>query len=178
MLRIVYILFILVSLVGRAQTYEIVEVNIECESKPVQGLNSSGSDFCPIIFNDAFYFTSSREYDLFNLVENNWNKLQRLNLFEGKIKGDITEEIKVKGVELVSQKIMTDNHTGPMCLSVTGDTMFFTQVQAIAKKRKSRKDKYRPQIYMSVKIGNDWDDPIFLPFSDDQFSFGHPTDAS
>ena len=175
MFRILSIIFIFVSLVSNAQTYEIVEVNVTCESKSIEGLNSKGSDFCPIIFGDAFYFTSSREYDLFNVGENNWNKLQRLNLFEGKIKGDITEDIKIKGVELVSQKIMTDNHTGPMCLSVTGDTMFFTQVQAIAKKNKSRKDKYRPQLYMSIKIGNDWDDPVLLPFSDDQFSFGHPS---
>ncbi|MEO9533254.1 MAG: OmpA family protein [Crocinitomicaceae bacterium] len=175
MLRVLSILFFSIAFSGFAQTYQIIEVSVECESKAIEGLNSKGSDFCPVVFNDAFYFTSSREYDLVNIGENNWNKLQRLNVFEGKIKGDLSEEIKVKGVNLVSQKIMTDNHTGPMCLSVTGDTMFFTQVQPIAKKRKSRKDKYRPQLYMSIKIGNDWDDPVLLPFSDDKFSFGHPS---
>jgi hypothetical protein len=156
MLRVLSIFIFCLARVSFSQTYEIIEVSLECESKEIVGLNTKSSDFCPVVFNNVFYFTSSREYDLSNTGENNWNKLQRLNLFEGKIKGDISEEINIKGVDLVSQKIMTNNHTGPMCLSVTGDTLFFTQVRSAVKK-KSRKDKDKPQLYMCVKIGNDWD---------------------
>src|SRR5690606_38136568 len=53
-----------------------------------------------------------------------------------------------------------------------GDTIFFTQVTLTNKK--NRKDKYRPQLYMSVKSGNTWTNPILLPFNNPQFSFGHP----
>lgn len=174
MLRVLALLLSFAALDGFTQTYQIVEVDITCESKTIEGINTKSSDFSPFVHDGTFYFTSSREYDLINFGENNWKKLNRLNVFNAKIKGDISEELKLKSVGLVSQKLMTDNHTGPLCLSVTGDTMFFTQVQNIPRKLRKNKQKQRPQLFMSIRIGNDWDDPVALPFNDTQFSFGHP----
>ena len=37
-----------------------------------QKINSEGTDFGPFVSNNKIYFTSNREYDLFNIGENNW----------------------------------------------------------------------------------------------------------
>lgn len=173
-MRIITFIFLLSSFTGFSQTYEVLEVEIQCESKPIKYINSKGSDFSPFVFGDSFYFTSSREYDMNNFGENNWKRLNRLNLFQGKIKGDISEEIKIKGVSVISQSFVSASHTGPMCLSVTGDTMFFTQVKAIPRKLSKSTTKMKPQLFMCVKIGNSWDDPVELPFNNTESSFGHP----
>lgn len=174
MLRVILFLFSFATLVVNAQTFQVVEVEISCESKSIDGLNSKAADFSPFVNNGNFYFTSSREYDLMNLGENNWSKLNRLNIFSAKIKGDISENIKLKNIALVSQKLITENHTGPLCLSVTGDTLFFTQVQAVSGKLRKSKEKLRPQLFMTIRLGNDWNPPIALPFNDEDYSFGHP----
>lgn len=161
------------SLLGFSQTYEIVEVDIVCESSSIEGINSKGSDFSPFISNGEFYMTSSREFDKFNLGENNWKNSGYLNIFKAKIKGEVDANIETKPFSIVSQNLMAENHTGPLTISITGDTMFFTQVLSV--KKNKRKNKFRPQLYMSVKVGGDWDDPIALPFNDPAFSYGHPS---
>lgn len=175
MIRILQSLLILVSFQCFSQTYEIVEVVIECTPAKVDNLNTRLSDFSPFVSGQSFYFTSGREYDMHNLGENNWKRAGHLNIFEGKIKGTLGPDVKIKDIELVSNRLMTDNHTGPMCLSVTGDTMFFTQVQTVEKKKRKKKEKYRPQLYMSVKDGRTWQTPVRLPFNDINHSFGHPS---
>jgi hypothetical protein len=174
LVRFLFIILFCTTSIGFGQTYEILEVDIVCESFDLKGLNTKGSDFSPYVSGDDFYFTSSREYDLFNLGENNWTKSGYLNIFSGKIKGDVGPDVKVKGIEVVSNKLMTDNHTGPLCISSSGDTMFFSQVQEVSKKNRKKNEKYKPQLYMSVKKGKDWGDPVLLPFNNEVFSISHP----
>jgi outer membrane protein OmpA-like peptidoglycan-associated protein len=175
MIKAFVLIFSFISLSVLAQTYEIIEVEIECSPKKIPDLNSDGSDFSPYVSGENFYFTSSREYDKFNLGENNWKRSGYLNIFKGKIKGDLSPEMKVKNIEIISNKLMTDNHTGPLCVSISGDTMFFTQVKQVSKKNRKKKEKYRPQLYMSVKKGKVWQTAVALPFNDEKYSFGHPT---
>lgn len=139
----------------------------------MKGINSKGSDFSPFISNGDFYITSSREFDKFNLGENNWKNAGYLNIFKAKIKGEVNQDIEVKQFGIVSQKLMADNHTGPLSITHSGDTMFFTQVLSTGKKQK--KNKYRPQLFMSIKVDDNWEDPIAFPFNNDAFSFGHPS---
>lgn len=155
-----------------AQTYEVVEISMSGTMTEIQEINSVSTEFGPYVFGNKLYFTSNREFDLFNLGENNWKNSGYLNVFVAEFKTDVSADAKYKDIELVSEKIMADSHTGPLAFSVTGDTIFFTQVTLTNKK--NRKDKYRPQLYMSVKSGNTWTNPILLPFNNPQFSFGHP----
>lgn len=174
--KLILLLFAFFSFQGLSQSYEIIEVDIECTPKSITELNSKRySDFCPIVSGDKFYFTSGREYDKFNYGENNWKNAGYLNMFQGDIKGDVGPEMTVKDITVVSNLLMTDNHTGPLCLSATGDTMFFTQVKTVSKKNRKKKEKYRPQLYMCVRDGKKWSDPTPMPFNDDNFSFGHPS---
>lgn len=172
MFRVILLICAFLSFNGLSQTYEIIEVEIECTPNSIPDFNTDAAEFCPYVYGDDIYFTSSREYDMHNFGENNWKRSGHLNMFKAEIKGELSADVKIKDVELVSNQFVTDNHTGPLCLSTSGDTMFFTQVSEVGKKRKQ---KYRPQLYMTVREGKNWQDPTPLPFNDIQFSFGHPS---
>jgi len=156
-----------------SQTYEVMEIEMVGSTTAITGINSEGTEFSPYVVNNKFYFTSSREFDLFNVGENNWKKGGYLNVYMAEFKGEISAESKFKDVELVSEKIKTDSHTGPVSFSVSGDTMFFTQIVENAKR--SKKNKFRPQLFMTVRDGGKWSDIIPLTFNDNAFSFGHPS---
>jgi len=167
------ILFSLFISISFAQTYEVMEVEMVGTTTEISELNSEGTDFAPYVVNNTMYFTSSREYDLFNIGENNWKKGGYLNVYMAEFKGEISATSKFKDIVLASEKIKTDSHTGPVSFSITGDTMFFTQV--VANEKKSKKNKFRPQLFMAVHDGSQWGDKIALPFNDKTFSFGHPS---
>lgn len=139
----------------------------------IKEINTEGTDFAPFVSGNKLYFTSNREFDMFNLGENNWEKGGYLNIYSAEFKGDISAESKFKDVELVSEKLKTESHTGPVCLSITGDTMFFTQV--VINDKKSKKNKFRPQLFMAVKDGSQWTNIQLLPFNVSTASFGHPS---
>lgn len=172
--KLVAIFSFLLALSVSGQTYQILEVEIGCTPFEVDGMNSSGSDFSPFVSGEFLYITSSREYDLHNLGENNWKKSGYLNVFKTRLKGDVDEDIRIRGYVIVSNKLITDNHTGPLCISASGDTMFVSQVQPIAKKDRKNKERFRPQLFMSIKEGDDWGSPTPLPFNDPKCSFAHP----
>ena len=158
---------------GWTQTYEIVEVEIVASTTEISNINTEGLDFAPFVSNNKIYFTSNREFDLFNIGENNWKKTGYLNVYMAEFKGEISAESKFKDVELMSENIKTNSHTGPVAFSESGDTVFFTQV--VANKKKKGKNKFRPQLFMAVKNGSQWKDITALPFNDNSFSFGHPS---
>lgn len=166
------ILFLVALQLSFGQTYEVVEVQLEANVISLSGINSKYSDFSPFVFDSKLYFTSMREYDLYNLGENNWKNTGFLNVFEAELKGDITPEVKIKTAGLYSEKLMSNSHTGPICFSVTGDTLFYTQV--IVDPKKNKKENARPKIYMKLKEGNGWSEGTLLPFNNDKFSYGHP----
>lgn len=164
--------FILSGFLVSAQTYEIKEVTMSGTMTEIKEINTDGTDFAPFVSGNKIYFTSNREFDMFNLGENNWKKGGFLNVYSAEFKGEISPESKFKDVELVSEKLKTESHTGPVCLSATGDTIFFTQV--VINGKKSKKNKFRPQLFMAVKNGSQWSNIQALPFNISTASFGHP----
>lgn len=154
------------------QTYQVMETVMTGSMTDIREINSEGTDFAPFVSGNKLYFTSSREFDVINLGENNWKNGGYLNIYSAEFKGEISAESKFKDVELVSEKLKGESHTGPISFSVTGDTMFFTQV--VVNQKKNKKNKFRPQLFMAVRDGNQWTNIQALPFNDNTFSFGHP----
>ena len=139
----------------------------------IREINSEGIDFAPVVSGNKLYFTSSREYDLVNLGENNWKNGGYLNVYCAEFKGDISADSRFKEITLASEKLKTDSHTGPVSFSASGDTMFYTQV--IVTKKKGKKNKFRPQLFMATREGDLWTNFQSLPFNDESASFGHPS---
>lgn len=164
-------LILLYSLNGYSQTYDVVRIDLECEIHPLQntGINSLDSDFAPFIVDEYIYFASNRNPDVLLAGENNWKKLQHINLYQAKIKGDIDQEMKTKGLRLVSEKFDYGEHTGPGCFSLSGDTLFLSQVRV-----DSKSGIFRPQLFYAVRYNNRFTKLKALPFNDPAYSLGHP----
>ncbi|WP_027420600.1 OmpA family protein [Crocinitomix catalasitica] len=164
--------FILALFNSYAQTYEIEKIELVANVQPIKGLNLPSDDFSPIIHDGTLYFTSSREYNKNNEGENNWEKNGYLNVFQGDIKIYDDYSVNVNRIVLMSNKIKSKTHTGPISFSVTGDTLFFTQVEL--GKTLSGEKKYLPQLFMAVKKNNNWTQIRKLPFSSPTNTFAHP----
>ncbi|MCC7452628.1 MAG: OmpA family protein [Crocinitomix sp.] len=154
-----------------AQSYEIEEVKLVATVQTINGINEKSSDFAPIIFNNKIYFTSSRPYNLHNLGENNWDKNGFTNLFYGSFYLKEAGVISVNDVKLVSNKLISNSNTGPMCLTSTGDSLFFTRKIEITK----GKEKFlRSQLFLATKKDGKFTKIKRLPFSVDDYSYAHP----
>ncbi|MCC7453799.1 MAG: OmpA family protein [Crocinitomix sp.] len=169
-LRSLLIITLLFNVSSFAQTYDVLKVEITCQAKPLTSqLNTSANEFSPYFFEDVLYFSSDRDPDYFLGGENNWSSVKCINLFQTEVKGDINETSKYKNTRLVSEKLNIGTHTGPACLSTTGDTLFLSQVKVDKKS-----GVFKPQIYICTRENNTFSTPKLLPFNDPNFSFTHP----
>ncbi|WP_070137084.1 OmpA family protein [Crocinitomix algicola] len=168
--RTIIILIFLLAFEGRAQVNEIIHVEIDCETLPLENkLNSEANDFSPFIVGDMIYFSSDRDPDALVENENNWSKTKQINLYQGKLKEGVSPIGKVKGVRLVSEKFTANSHTGPACFSRSGDTLFVSKVMT-----DKNNDTNYPQLYMATKDGSKFGKLQELPFNIKEFSFAHP----
>lgn len=154
------------------QTYEIEEMRLVATIQNIKGINEKTDEFCPVVSNDRIYFTSSRQYNKNSLGEGNWEKNGYLNVFDGAILKDENGEVYIKDIRLMSNKIKTKNHTGPVSFTKTGDTLFFTQVIQVSG---AKNGVLNPQLFMAIRQKNKWKKIKLMPFSDGVNSFGHPS---
>jgi flagellar motor protein MotB len=165
------LLYFLFALSASSQSYEIEEVKLVATIQTINGINEKSSDFAPVIFNNKIYFTSSRPYNLHNLGENNWDKNGFTNLFYGSFYLKEAGEISVNDIKLVSNKLISNSNSGPMCLTQTGDSLFFTRKIEITK----GKEKFlRSQLFLATKKDGKFNKIKRLPFSIDDHSYAHP----
>lgn len=154
-----------------AQTYSIIRVDLECEVKPIlsDAINTHESEFAPFVSGDYFYFSSDRNPDVMMDGENSWANSKHINLFQGKIKGDVNENVELKGVRLVSERFNYGSHTGPASFSASGDTIFVSQVRADGKT-----GTFRPQLFYAIKYNSRFTKLTPLLFNDPAYTMGHP----
>ncbi len=137
--------------------------------------NTPDSDFggYPSTVNNDAYFVSSRRKRVF--VQNIWcwNSKCFLDLY----KSSIASTTQLENVELISKKINTRFHEGPICFSPDGKFVYYTR-NNIEKgsKRKDRKGIQNFKLYRSSvdSMGN-WAKEEVLLFNSKEYSVGHPT---
>jgi outer membrane protein OmpA-like peptidoglycan-associated protein len=153
-----------------SQTYEVIKVEIKCTTQSLSSsLNSAANDFSPYVYDNMIYFSSDRDPDVLNNGDNNWSKSETINLFQAEIKGEITANAKVKTAKLLSERFDRGSHTGPACLSVTGDTIFLSQVNI-----DKNEGTFHPQLYYTVRLNKKFAKLKALPFNNPDYSYGHP----
>lgn len=154
------------------QTYEVKEVKLEAKLQTLNGINQKTDEFSPTILGKELYFTSNRQYNKHSLGENNWDKLSYTNIFYGSIRNDEEGVIDVRDVKLLSNKLNSGIHTGPISFSKTGDTLFFTRVVQI---NNNGERIFKPQLYSAIRTKKSWSKIKRLPFSDLENSYAHPS---
>ena len=114
---IVTTLFFIFGMSAQAQTMGASnKVTISYEVRKVSGLNTNVSEFCPVIFGNKLIYTSNREYNLNNWGEDSWNKNGFINIYAAEIMNTLSDSAVLGPSKIFSYKLMTDDHSGPICL--------------------------------------------------------------
>lgn len=172
MKRILNILLLLIASSSIAQVYEIEEIEYVATLQNLNGINEKTNEFSPYVIGNTIYFTSSRPYNQHTIGENNWDKNAYLNIFYGQLSKAKKGGMNAHNIKLLSNKLNTGQHTGPISFSPSGDTLFFTRVILV---EKGTEPVYRPQLFAAIRKKGSWKKIKRLPFSLNENSYGHPS---
>ena len=145
------------------------DINVTLENQAA--LNSSNSDFSPVLYQNGIVFTSDRWFvktkdakrkDVFGWTGNPFLKLY---IQADPSKSDITP---------LSNVLNADYHNGPAVFSADGNTVFFTRTEAPSEKKNKKLPVISKKIYYAVKKGNDWDTPVSINLNSVSYSIQHP----
>jgi len=146
---------------------------ITFEVKKVSGLNTSVSEFCPVVFGNKLIYTSDREYNLNNWGEEGWKEQGFLNLYAADILNTLSDSVSLGPSKVFSYRLLNDDHSGPICFASSGTEAYFTQVSHEQAKLFG-KTTFKPQLYRAELVKKSWKTVEKLPFNDVKSSFGHP----
>ncbi len=125
------------------------------EIKPIEGINSKGAEFSPIIYNGDLIFTSSRKQDVYKA-----NNLPFLGLYKAKL----MTSLQGGKVELLSKNVFDEEvNEGTPTFSKDGKVMVFARGNAGKKKEKSAD----VDLYASnIDDAGQWSIPQLISISD------------
>lgn len=149
----------------KGEKFEIKNLNV----------NSDASDFggYPSIDGKTSYFVSARRKTAAVKSEFGWNSRRFLDLYSSTVGSDQ----EMTDPQLVSKKVNTKFHEGPMCFTRDGGYVYFTR-NNIAKgsDRKDDQGIQNLKLYRSrVDDNGKWVDELVLPFNSRDYSVGHPS---
>ncbi len=138
-------------------------------------INTPSADFggYPSADNTAIYFVSSRKKRVFVQREWSWNGKRFLDLY----KAGLNETRQPENPELISGKINTRYHEGPMCFNPDGSVVYFTR-NNISKGDKKRDENGIRNLKLyraTVTAEGKWINEQALPFNSQEYSVGHPS---
>lgn len=137
--------------------------------------NTPSADFggYPSTVNNDAYFVSSRRKRVFVQNEWSWNSKRFLDLY----KSTIASSSELENVELITKKVNTRFHEGPMCFSPDGKFVYYTR-NNISKgsKRKDQKGIQNLKLYRAtLDSKGKWTNEEVLNFNSKDYSVGHPS---
>ena len=132
----------------------------------VQPLNTKFEDFSPSYSRKNFkelYFTSTREGSTGNGIDG-WTGQSYSDIYEAKLDKNGKWSTPVALKEPVNGKF----NEGSVTFNDKFSKIFFTRCEEDKNKLKGC------QIFTTLKKGNNWDEPVLVPFTADSFTVGHP----
>lgn len=140
----------------------------EYEIKNIESINTNRSEFSPIVVNNKLIFVAEKVSDIVDFETSATNNQPFLNIFISEIKNN-----EIKKEKVLSKKINTNFHDGP--ISFTSDTKYaaFTRVDYVINK-KNKNFINRAKIYFSVVEGNSFSKIKPFTFNSDEYSCAHP----
>lgn len=134
-------------------------------------INSPYSDFGAFVYENKFYFASSRDTSGIISRKHTWTNQSFLKLYEVEISesGYLMNPIKLK------TNFSKSLNQSSAIISKDGKTMFFTQNNSEGRKRiKNKKEKTLLKIFKATYDGKEWNNAIELPFNSDDYNCAHP----
>ncbi|ADY50767.1 OmpA/MotB domain protein [Pseudopedobacter saltans DSM 12145] len=150
------------------------------EISNVEALNSSASDFSPVIFNDGILFSSDRAFVAANEKKSKdkisgWTGNSFMKIYQAVGENPQGENYKLS---LLPSHINKDYHNGPAAISWDGQYLVFTRIGNVNKKelRNVKNPIVRKEIYFSEKKNGVWTETQPFPYNSNfKYSVQHPT---
>lgn len=141
----------------------------EYEVKNMETINTKRSEFSPFVLNNHLIFVGEKVADIVDFEKSSTNNQPYLDIFSADIKNN-----EVKKEKLLSKKINTSFHDGPITFSGDGKTAAYTRVNYIVNK-KNKNFINRAKIYFSEVNGKSFSKPKPFVHNSDDYSCAHPT---
>ena len=141
----------------------------EYEVKNLEAINTKRSEFCPVVVNNKLYFVAEKISDIVDFETSSTNGQPYLNIFSSEIKNN-----EIKKQKLVSKKVNTSFHDGPITFSNDGKSAAFTRVNYIVNK-KNKDFVNRAKIYFTDVNGKFFSKPKAFTYNSDEYSCAHPS---
>jgi outer membrane protein OmpA-like peptidoglycan-associated protein/Tol biopolymer transport system component len=137
--------------------------------------NTPSADFggYPSVDNKEAFFVSSRRKRIFVQREWAWTGKRFLDLY----KADVASGQQLEHAEVITRKVNTRYHEGPMCFAPDGKTVYYTRnnISGGNKKRDEHGIQNLKLYRASVDAEGKWINEEALPFNSQEYSVGHPT---
>lgn len=140
----------------------------EYEVKNVESINTKRSEFCPVVVNNKLIFIAEKVNDIIDFETSATNNQPYLNIFSSEIKNN-----EVKKEKLLSEKINSSFHDGPISFTNDGKIAAYTHVNYIVNK-KNKNFINRAKIYFSEIKGSSFSNPKPFIYNSDEYSCAHP----
>ncbi|WP_422090127.1 OmpA family protein [Tenacibaculum ovolyticum] len=138
-------------------------------------INTKYSDFGGFVFNDDFYFASTKPDGANDKRLYRWNNQPHLNIYKAKEVFKTEEKVLDVEDQVKVVSVSSKYHESNAIITSNGNTMYFTRTNFDGKKLKGGDDEVAHlKIYKTEKVGEVWGEAIELPFNNDNYSVGHP----
>lgn len=141
----------------------------EYEIKNIESINTNRSEFCPYVVNNKLFFVAEKVNDIVDFEKSLINNQPFLNIFSSEIKNN-----EIKKEKLISGKINSSFHDGPISFTNDGKTAAFTRVDYVVN-NKNKNFTNRAKIYFSELNGNNFSKPRAFIYNSDEYSCAHPS---
>jgi outer membrane protein OmpA-like peptidoglycan-associated protein len=135
-------------------------------------VNSDASDFGAAFYKDHLVFSSAKSLPSLIKRKYAWNEQNYLRLYVS----SINEDGDVKSAELLSKKLGTNYHDGPVCFNTEGTEMFLTRnyVSDSKKAKTEQEGVVSIKLYYSKLEKGSWTKPKLMSLNMNGYSTGHP----
>lgn len=159
---------LLAASIDRMNEFQHTEVTIRNEAL----INTDKLDFSPAYYKDGIIFVSTRTAQGQDKnLKDKWINDNFMALFHANKNLDGTLE----SVQDFSLDLTTRYHEGPICFTKDAKKIYFTRNHYNNKKRKNNSDGVmKLQIYSATKEGENWSNPVELPFNTVEYEEAHP----
>lgn len=141
----------------------------EYEVKNMESINTKRSEFSPFVLNNHLIFVGEKVEDIVDFEKSPTNNQPFLDIFSAEIKNN-----EVKKEKLLSKKINTSFHDGPISFSADGKIAAYTRVNYIVNK-KDKNFINRAKIYFTEVKGESFSKPKPFVYNSDEYSCTHPS---
>jgi outer membrane protein OmpA-like peptidoglycan-associated protein len=148
-------------------------VKVSYELDTLRGVNSSFSDFSPVVHDGKLLFTSDRHSDLLNRNMESWSRNSYLSLYWVEL-GSLFDTVAFREIEALSNKVNVRDHTGPLAFAPGHDKAVFTRVGEKAIESDGEKLR-KPALFQAKFDDGKWKEVERLSFSGKERIHAHPT---